>query len=266
MFCLNYYPSQTYIREADQLKIKYRPADRTLEDFLEEYKDKSIVIDVSDSFEQTDAKLFSVLCQKYKNIKLIIDFNKDEQLKMVQDYKIPFFFSSFVSTIDQMWGLLAYKPTDMYICEELGFSLDKINKILHENNIKIRVFPNICQSSFSKTPSLKTFFIRPEDIDIYSVFVDVFELVSDKERQRVLFKIYRGEKWFGKISEIIPTFKNDLDSRYIISSFGVIRSQCGKRCLYKPGTCNICDRLTDLAETFKNGGIVVQRNKIKEES
>lgn len=79
-----------------------------------------------------------------------------------------------------MQGLLKYHPTDMYICEELGFSLLKISKILHDNNVKVRVFPNICQSSFPETESIKTFFIRPEDIIFYAPFVDVFELVADE--------------------------------------------------------------------------------------
>ena len=68
----------------------------------------------------------------------------------------------------------------MYICEELGFSLDKISDILHSNNIKVRVIPNICQSSFSETNSLLTFFIRPEDIKYYIKYVDVFELLTDE--------------------------------------------------------------------------------------
>jgi hypothetical protein len=38
---------------------------------------------------------------------------------------------------------------------------------------------------------LKTFFVRPEDIPIYGVFVDVFELIADEERQKVIFKIYK---------------------------------------------------------------------------
>jgi hypothetical protein len=63
--------------------------------------------------------------------------------------------------------------------------------LLHHNNIKLRVFPNICQSSFSETPSIKTFFIRPEDISIYSTFVDVFELITDEEREQVIYKIYK---------------------------------------------------------------------------
>ena len=258
MFCLNYYPSEKYIQDADQLKIKYRPSDRTLETFLEKYNNKSIVIDISDSFEDIDAKLLKGLYEKYKNIKIIINFYNGDHLKRAQDYNIPYFFSNYVYTIDQLNGFLKYNPTDMYICQELGFSLDKVSKLLHDNNIKVRVFPNICQSSFAGTPSIKTFFIRPEDVKIYSAFVDVFELVSDQKTQQVLFKIYKQEKWFGKISELIPTFSDDLDSKYIIQSFGVIRSVCGKRCMYKPGSCNICGRLTELSKTLEEKKIVVR--------
>ena len=264
MFCLNYYPFQNYFQDVDELKIKYRPADRTLEDFLEKYKEKSIIIDVTDVFEDLDAKLLKNLYNKYKNIKIIINFNNKDHLSRVQKYEIPYFFTNFVTSIDQLYGFMKYHPTDMYICEELGFFLDKVSKILHENHIKVRVFPNICQSSFSDTPSIKTFFIRPEDIFIYSKFVDVFELVSDKDRQKVLFKIYTQGKWFGKIKQVIPSFNSDLDSKYLLGNFGIIRSRCGKRCLYKPGSCRICDRFIETADVFEKNKIVVR--KIKKES
>jgi len=234
-----------------------------LKDFLEQYKNKSIVIDVSESFEEMDASLFQKLYEKYANIKIILDFNNKEHLLRAKTYNIPYFFSNPVTTIDQLYGFLKHNPTDMYICEELGFSLDKISNILHNHNIKIRVFPNICQSSFSETPSMKTFFIRPEDISIYKTFVDVFELIADEERQQILFKIYKQEKWFGKIKEIIPTFKEDLDSKYLLNTFGMIRSKCGKRCLYKPQSCNICDRFSDFADTLKENKIVIHKIKKK---
>ena len=150
----------------------------------------------------------------------------------------------------------------MYICEELGFSLEKIGKLLHDNNVRVRVYPNICQSSFPETPSIKTFFIRPEDISVYSTFVDVFELISDESRQQTLFKIYKQEKWFGKIKDLIPTFKGELDSKYILNSFGTIRSKCGKRCMYQPDHCSICDRFLELADTLKENNIIVRKEKI----
>ena len=262
MFCLNYYPSQKYLQDADELKIRYRPADRTLKDFLEAYQNKTIIIDVTDSFEEVDAQLLKGLYDKYKNIKIIFDFYNKEFLARAQQIEIPFFFTNLITTIDQLHGLLKYNPTDMYICEELGFSLEKISKLLHNNNVRVRVYPNICQSSFPETPSIKTFFIRPEDISAYSAFVDVFELISDESRQQTLFKIYKQEKWFGKIKELIPTFKGELDSKYILSSFGTIRSKCGKRCMYQPDRCSICDRFLELADTLKENNIIVRKEKI----
>lgn len=260
MFCLNYYPFKNYFDDVQELKIKYRPADRTLEDFLIKYNDKSIVIDVSESFTDLDAQLLKGLYDKYNNIKVIFSYTNEEVLARVQEYSIPYFFSNPVTTIDELTGLLDYKPTDMYICEELGFFLDKISKILHDRNIKVRVYPNICQSSFKGLPSIKTFFIRPDDVYIYSNFVDVFELISDEERQEVIYKIYKQEKWFGKINEVIPSFKGELDSKYIFSpAFGAIRSKCGKRCLYKPGSCGICDRFIETADTFKQNKIVIRK-------
>ncbi len=261
MFCLNYYPHKKYDAEVGELRIRYNPADRTLEPFLEKYKDKSIVIDVADTFEDIDADLLAELLKKTNNFKLIIDYNNKEALKRVQDRNLPFFFGNFVTTIDQMHGLIPYHPTDMYICEELGFFLDRVSEILHSHDIKVRVFPNICQSSFADTPSMKTFFIRPEDIPNYKPFVDVFELIDDEKRQGVIFKVYNECKWFGPIKEIIPSFEDELDSRFLHGSFGAIRVKCGKRCYYKLHSCDICDRFIELANTFKDQGIVVQVEK-----
>lgn len=231
-------------------------------DFLEKYKNKSIVIDVSNSFEEIDAQLLKELYKKYNNIKIIFDFYNTDYLIRAKTCEIPFFFVNPVTTIDQLHGFLNHHPTDMYICEELGFSLEKISKLLHDNNVKVRVYPNICQSSFSDTPSIKTFFIRPEDIALYSSFVDVFELITDEKRQQTLFKIYKQGVWFGKIKDLIPTYKGDLDSRYILGSFGAIRSKCGKRCMYQSDRCSICDRFLELADTLKENNIIVRKEKI----
>ena len=252
MFCLDYYPSQKYLQDADEFKIKYRPSDRTLEDFLNKYINKSIVIDVSDSFEQVDAQLLKGLSDKYQNIKIIFNFNKKDYLSRAEKYNIPHFFTNPITSIDQLWGLIKYNPTDMYICSELGFSLDKISRLLHENNIKVRVFPNICQSTFfSEIPSIKTFFIRPEDIPAYSQYVDVFELVTNEKTQRILFKIYKQNKWIGQLKDIIPTFKDQLDNKYLLKNFGELRSKCGKRCMYTFGGCNICDRFIDIVNLIE---------------
>ena len=94
MFCINYYPSQDFIQNADQFKIKYRPADRTLEDFVKKYCNKTIIIDVSDAFDDTDAKLLKGLYEQYKNIKIIFDFENKDFLSKAEKYELPYFFTN----------------------------------------------------------------------------------------------------------------------------------------------------------------------------
>ena len=180
---------------------------------------------------------------------------------------VPFFFSNPVTTIDQMSGFITYHPTDMYICEELGFFLDNVSNLLHSNNIKIRIYPNVCQSSFPETNSLKTFFVRPDDIRTYKKYVDIFEIFvspiderqAQRTRQQIIFKAYKNEEWYGEISEIIPSFNGKLDSRYVISSFGTIRPHCHKRCIYNPNVCKVCDNCAGVADALKKHLLTVRR-------
>lgn len=258
MFCLNYYPSSDYLKDVQELKIEYNSMDITfLTEFLQKHCNKTIVIDITDHFDEVDAKLFLGLKEKFNNFKLIIKYENSKELKLVQKFQLPFFFCNFATTIDKMYGLMQYHPTDMYICEQLGFELDNISKILHQNNILLRTFPNICQTSFPETNGLLTFFIRPEDIPIYSNFIDVFELVSDQQHQSTIFKIYKQQRWFGNIQEIIPTFKGKLDGRYILDNFSAFRINCRKRCMYNPSSCNICTRIVELSKSFQKNNILL---------
>jgi len=269
-FCLKYFPfCGNYIDKADELLIKYNPNDRTLPEFVEKYQDKTIIINVNPQLpinpdeegftglDKNNVIILSELSKKYKNIKIIFNSSDKVAYSLAIENNIPFFFSNRVGTLDEMHGLMKYHPTDMYICEELGFSLYNIARILHEQGIRIRVFPNICQSSFTETPSLYTFFIRPDDIRIYTPIVDVFELITDKDRQQVIFKIYKEGKWFGKLNEIIPSFHGELDNKYILDGFGLFRCKCDKRCYRKPSSCGICAKYVAAADALEEKGIMI---------
>ena len=259
MFCIKYYPFEDHVKNADQIIIQYSEIAETpsqIEKYLIEFKDKTIIFKIGYNFDAADCRLFQKLHKKYNNFKLRVFSVYKTQVNMIKESRIPFFFSDYVTEIDKLYELIKYEPTDIYVCGQLGFSLDKISKILHQNNIKVRVFPNICQSSSIETPGILTFFIRPEDIPFYSHYVDVFEIKADQKSQETILKVYQQNKWFGDINQIIPSFNGSLDSRFILGSFGAFRATCGKRCLYEVGSCNICPRTVQLAETFKKNNIV----------
>ena len=121
---------------------------------------------------------------------------------------IPFFFEEIATNWDTVQDLISLGVSDIYIGEELGFSIPTVKKIA--GDIQIRVYPNICQrTGFSYSYDIKSFFIRPEDLKEYEGYIDVIEFFSATNRQRVLYEIYEVDKaWPGPIADIITNFEN----------------------------------------------------------
>ena len=164
------------------------------------------------------------------------------------------------NTKDELLGYIQLGVSDVYIGDNLGFELDKVAEIAHQNNVQIRVFPNVAQSSWKETPGLKKFFIRPEDVTFYSDYVDVFEFWgTNLKKQEIFYKIYSKQEWFGSLNEIIYELNEELDSRYIIPRFAEKRIRCKKECL-KGGKCQICDRIKELSHTLEEAHIIVDYN------
>jgi hypothetical protein len=120
--------------------------------------------------------------------------------------------------------------------------LDIIQQKVKDKNKKIRTFCNVCQATWPEEESLRTFFIRPEDIFLYNKYIDVvefFEAEKDKNALNTLYNLYnKGERWAGPLKEIIKGFKGDTDSYYLFSRFGEKRIDCGKRC--NVSNCSFC--------------------------
>ena len=267
-YCFQYNPQEASLTKvADELEIKYNRKDNTLLEFLEKYKEKRIIIyiDYEDILEK-DLLLFKELKEKY-NIVIKIDLDTElEVAKKLKQYNIPFFFSQLISDWDVLNGILDFGVTDVYIVENLCFELDAVAAKVHSYNTKVRVFPNVAQSSWKSTAALKQFFIRPEDVDTYEPYIDTFEFWDGSEEytkhiKLVLYKIYAiDKKWFGKLNEIIYGLDCDIDSRFIIPRFSEARIRCGKKC-QKGGKCNICGTINDLSKTLEKAEIMVKIDK-----
>ena len=96
-------------------------------------------------------------------------------------------------------------------------------------------------------------------VDIFEIFLVPEDRKEQKNRQQIIFKAYNQGEWYGKIKEIIPSFNGELDSRFVIPSFGLIRPKCHKRCAYNPNVCKICNSCEMVAETLKKHRLTVQR-------
>jgi hypothetical protein len=98
----------------------------------------------------------------------------------------------------------------VFIGEELCFDLTRVKKAAKEKGILLRTYCNVAQNGWYKAPSLKSFFIRPEDVDIFQSYFDTLEFYDPNNTINTLYRIYSIEKrWFGALSEIIVGYNGN---------------------------------------------------------
>lgn len=264
-YCLDFKLNLPYMDKIDEFAIRYEDQKKELLTFLETYPNHKINIEVTQDIDEKQLDFFNTLYMQFPLICLKVNrgVGYHSVYELLRDKAtIPFFYDTRVDDWDTLRGLSRLGVSEMYICGDLGFELDEVSKYLHERNIKIRAFPNVCQSAWTYDMEfLRSFFIRPEDVDIYDKYIDVFEFFGNEEAQKTIFKAYAIDKqWYGKLEELIIGFKGDMDSRYIFPLFADKRAVCKKKCV-KGGKCNICGRLEELASTLEEKHFMIKLDK-----
>ena len=262
-FAIPFTKNFKYFNQNIQLNINYKPKIKELNTFINAYQNYRINLIFSDFKEQRDLVIILALKEKYPQSKIIvcIPYYNQEIEQLLNKNNIQHYYSEFVITWDRFQGFLSLNITDIFISDILAFNLEKISYYAKKKNISLRCFCNLCDSSWEETPSLKTFFIRPEDLYLYAQYIDTFEFYTDTTNINTLYEIYtKDKKWFGKLNEILVGYEGEDDNKFIISSFGERRLNCGKRCMKDlPPTCQFCDRIIELSKTLEKRDIIVSR-------
>lgn len=269
-YCAEFKKNFKYENDIDELTVRFRRKDTTLVEFLLLHPNQriNILIDDEDDFiESNSIKLFDAIAIEHPEIDFAIKLRdyKSGRVKEIVEIiknrviKHKFFFEAFVKDWDTLFGYIELQPSDIYIVENLGFELGSVAEILHDANIRVRVFPNVGQSAWKGTPALKKFFIRPEDVYIYEPYVDIMEFFGRENSIETMYKIYAiDKKWFGKLNELISDFgDNEIDSRFILPQFASRRVNCGKRC-YKGRPCRTCDAIEGLAAVLEANNLMIK--------
>lgn len=256
-----------YLNEPVQLNINYKPLIKELDDFISVYQKHRINL-IMHNFKEDDCKIIKALREKYPDSEIItcLPFYHKDLESILASNELPHYYNEIVTNWDRFNGFLSLDVTDIFIGEELAFSAKILSNSAKKNNKSLRSFCNVCESSWDETSSIKTFFIRPEDIDLYEGIIDTFEFyIGDNDLQRLntFYSIYvKDKKWYGKLKEIIVGYEGNEDSRFIIPRFGEKRLNCGKICAQgEELSCHICDRIVELSETLKDKQIMVSIDK-----
>ena len=269
-FCINFNKKSKILNKVDEINVKYDRIqdDEALASFCKEHSNQRLNI----CFDNMDVPYLKSMLKFQKenpdyHIYIKLPYKDEELGVLLKDYPdAKIYFDTKVNDWDRVLEYIDYGVTDIYIVEGLGFELEQIAEIAHNNKVSIRVFPNVAQSSWNGIDDLLKFWIRPEDIDFYSQYVDTCEFYGEDEKNDILYNIYSNDKkWFGELKEIIIGLESDIDSRYIVPRFVKKRVKCGRQCM-KGGNCQMCQHIRELSDNLEKAGLMVTMEEKEEES
>ena len=264
-YAISFHRGFRHFDKIDEIIFKYTDKNTNLLDAFEGRENwQRFIIDVTErTIIEEDLVMFNLLRKKYK-FAIKPSIVQRELAADLYEENIPFFFEEFADTWDKLASMVGLGVSDVYIVADLGFDLKDVSAFCKQNKVKVRVFPNIAQVS-SKVDNLDSFhhfFIRPEDVEIYSEYIDVLEFFGDLDRQSVLYEIYTKGKWVGKLNELILNFKSPIDNQTIPPIFAEKRLDCGKKCL--KGKCKICTRIKNISSVLQENNLVIRKAKDNE--
>lgn len=262
-YALEFNRNSKYLTDINEIIVKYEGNENELRNFLTMHNAQKITISIETFIKpQTITDLLELKKEGYSfSVRSAVIL--PEHIDLFKKAGIPFFIGRQIMSWDEFLYHIELGVSEIYISGSLGFELEAVSRIAKEHNVKLRAIPNIAQGYDLGIPPLKKFFIRPEDTELYSQYIDTFELQGPHDKIDILYKIYRSGQWYGNIRELIINFDVDLDTKHVIPLFGEKRINCGRRCL-KGKRCHLCDSISDLAETLGEKGLILTPLRRKE--
>ena len=131
-----------------EININYSPKVKQLENFIIKYKQKRInlIFDSWGDFDQErDPDLILAFRQKYPTCNLVMrlpniiePFYAKEIQTLLAEKQLPHYYFTLANRWDIFNGLLETSVTDIYVTEDLCFSMDIIKQKAQEKNKKLK--------------------------------------------------------------------------------------------------------------------------------
>ena len=244
--CLVYFRNSEYDMSAEELIIKFKESDKW-QDFLNLHSNQKVIvpIDNANNFEY-------VLKQVNNPFNLVFMFSPDMEClnvvtKICKESGVPYFYDTIVKDWETLYQIMNEGVYSVYIGGDLGFDLPLIKKIYSSFDTSIRVIAN------SNIKDIYSFFIRPEDLDLYTPYIDVIEMrfpVDKPELRDSLFNIYFKQKKWNLDMSYLTFDEIKFPNKYMEEIFGVKRLNCHHRCM-KGKQCDLCGVLVNFSNTLK---------------
>ena len=179
-----------------------------------------------------------------------------EDCKTAKSNGIQFFLDYPFTSWFELNAYAKLKPRWVRLGSPLFFQLPAVWAL----GIPIRAIVNQAYSDgFERNDGRVGLWIRPEDLETYAEFIDMFEFALDPTRDyeknirylQAQFRIYKSKEWPGELGLLIQNFNWPCLNRMLYSEAIKARINCGHKCQIPGRVCHICDEAIRLADETK---------------
>lgn len=258
-----------YNSEVNEFNVKFNNEENSHIDlikFLGQVLDKRINVELVDL--RVDIEILKTISKIHSNIYFRLNRDFISRLDEFKINSLRFFFNFPAYNWDTFNSIFNSGASDIYVTDDLGFYIKDIKLLLNKKNIKLRTIVNLAQFSdpLNTNPPIKSFFIRPEDINIYGKYIDTFEFYHENNAVKLeaLYEIYiKQASWFGDLEFLISNLRGSFDNKTIMQDFGNFRINCKRKC-YQGGKCRLCDKVLELSNALQEKGLVYMPEGFRE--
>lgn len=213
--------------------------------FVEQFPHKRINISLASPADLEDIKVINKI---HNNIYLKFD-NLSFLSKIEEKDNFKYYFSFPIGSFTQLNQIFEFPITDIYISDDLCYSLKTVKEMCGARNINTRLIVNTIPSIGIKGFSIKDPIFRPDDAEYISNFIDTIEFDCDNDWKKieVLYKVWvKQQIWFGNLQEINSAINFYFPNKTIMDILYKEKFNCDLVCA-KGGVCDVCERVLKLA-------------------
>ena len=263
LFSVNYHSK--YLNDADEIKCPYNQL-RQLYDHMRQFPNKRYVVVYSEEQNtQVLIQQIDILKDIVKNY--TIECSSIIELKALLHAGYPAYLKYYICDWETVQSLIALGVSDIYIDSSIAFQMKNIKKLCSANNVKIRVSPTVSPNASLLGLQPNSFFIRPEDMDLYEKYIDVIDFkMVEQDKEDTLFQIYKRGTFYYNLNELLDNCKFSVLNPFIKPEFGQARLNCGQKCLIPGHSCHLCEtqvQLTNLVYSYFKDRQKEQESKVE---
>lgn len=239
----------TVLKKAEEIRVNYNDIERLADFVSDDWTCESEIV----IYLPKDQIIDWDQIEKYKDIlNIVIAVEDTRMIETAKDLGYKTFWSYPAATFWELRSLIALGVNEILLDAPIFFDLPKVKNICGPG-IELRVVVNKCYNGYMpRENGICGTYIRPEDIETYSAYIDHFEFDSKDsiKKEYALYRIYVEDKnWPGNLNTLLINFGVDVDNR----GFEVIpyenddkkffahrRMTCGQKC-QGISNCNFCN-------------------------